>query len=66
LATVSDNFALFAHAELMKSCEALESNRMMVGLLNSKKVPASTSSSLGISSTMVWLTWPLLSIVSLI
>jgi hypothetical protein len=44
LVTVSDNFALFAHAELMKSCEAPESNGMMIGRPNSKKVPTSTSS----------------------
>jgi hypothetical protein len=39
LATISDKFALFAHAEVMKSCEAPESNRMMIGCPNSKKVP---------------------------
>jgi hypothetical protein len=44
LVTVSDNFALLAHTELMKSWDAPESNRMMTGLSNSKKVLASTSS----------------------
>jgi hypothetical protein len=39
LATVSDNFALLAHAELTKSCEAPESNRMMIGLPYNKKYP---------------------------
>jgi hypothetical protein len=39
LVTVSANFDLLAHAALMKSCEAPESNRMMIGRPNSKKVP---------------------------
>jgi hypothetical protein len=56
LATISDNFALLAHAELKKSCEASESNMMMKGRPNSKNVPVSTSSPSGMSSTMVWLT----------
>jgi hypothetical protein len=56
LVTVSDNFALLAHAELMKSWDALESNRRMTRLPNNKKVPVSISSPLGIFSTVVWLT----------
>jgi hypothetical protein len=40
LATVSANFDLLAHAALMKSCEALESNKMMIGCPNSTKVHA--------------------------
>jgi hypothetical protein len=39
LATVSDNFSFLAHIEIMKSWDALESNKMMIG----------------ISSTVVWL-----------
>jgi hypothetical protein len=62
LATISDNFALFAHAELMKSCEVPESNMMMIRCPNSKKVPASTFSPSVLSSTMVWLTRLLLGI----
>jgi hypothetical protein len=58
--TVSDNFALLAHAELMKSCDVPESNGMMTGCPNSKNVPSSTSSHSGISLTMVWLARPLL------
>jgi hypothetical protein len=65
LATVSDNSALLAHVELMKPCDASESNRMMIGHPNSKKVPESTSSSSGISSTVVWLTRPLLDVGAL-
>jgi hypothetical protein len=65
LATVSANFDLFAHAALMKSCDAPESNMMMIGCPNSKKVPTSTSSPSGISSTMVWLTQPLISVGAL-
>jgi hypothetical protein len=56
LAIVSANFNLLAHATLMKSCDAPESNRMMIGRPNSKKVPTSTSSPSGISSSVVWLT----------
>jgi hypothetical protein len=59
LATVSDNFNLSAHAMLMKSWDALESNKMMIGHPNSKKVLVSTYSPSGISSTVVWLTRPL-------
>jgi hypothetical protein len=44
LATISANSDLLAHASLTKSCEASESNRMMMGRPNSKKVHASTSS----------------------
>jgi hypothetical protein len=36
LVTVSVNFALLAHVELTKSCDAPESNRMMTGCSNSK------------------------------
>jgi hypothetical protein len=65
LVTVSDKFALLAHAKLMKSCEAPKSNKMMIGHLNSKEVPVSTSSPSGISLTVVWLTRPLLGVRSL-
>jgi hypothetical protein len=64
LATVRDNFALSAHAELMNSCEAPTSNKMKIGCPKSKKVLATTSPSV-ISSTVVWLTRPLLGIGSL-
>jgi hypothetical protein len=50
----------------MKSCEDLESDKMIAGHPNSKKVPISTSSPSGISSTVVWLTRPLLDIGALI
>jgi hypothetical protein len=62
LATVRDNFDFLAHTELMKSWDVPESNRMMTRCLNSKNVPTSTSSPSGISSTVVWLTQPLLGI----
>jgi hypothetical protein len=65
LATVSDNYALLAHAELMKSWDALESNRMMTGCPNIKNVPASTSYPSRISLIVVWLTQSLLSIGAL-
>jgi hypothetical protein len=65
LVTVSDNSALLAHAEVMKSCDASESNKMMIGCPNSKKAPASTSSPSGISSIAVWLTQPLTDIGAL-
>jgi hypothetical protein len=42
-----------AHAELIKSCDALESNNIMMGHSLRKIVPASTSSPVGISSTVV-------------
>jgi hypothetical protein len=61
LTTVSAKFDLLAHAALMMSCEAPESNRMMMGCPNSKKLPTSTSPS-GISSTVVWLTQPFLGV----
>jgi hypothetical protein len=64
--TLSANFALLAHVELMKSCEDLESNKMITRCPNSKKVLVSTSSPSGISSTVVWLIWPLLDIGALI
>jgi hypothetical protein len=50
----------------MKSWEAPESNRMITGCPNSEKVPAGTSSPLGISSTVVWLTRLLLNFGALI
>jgi hypothetical protein len=45
----SINIAISAHVELMKSCEALESNNIMVGCSLRKNVPARTSSPMGIS-----------------
>jgi hypothetical protein len=65
LAIVGDTCALFAHVELMKSCKALESNRMIIGCPKSKNVPASTSSPARISLTVVWLTRLLLGIGAL-
>jgi hypothetical protein len=62
LATVSDNFAILANAGLMQSWDALESNRMMTRCPTSKNVHISTSSPLGISSTMVCLTQTLLDV----
>jgi hypothetical protein len=49
----SVNFALLAHAELTKSCEALESNNIMMGCSLRKNVLIITSSPVGISSTVV-------------
>jgi hypothetical protein len=46
------NFALLAHAELIKSCDAPESNNIMMGH-SLRNIPASTSSPVGISSTVV-------------
>jgi hypothetical protein len=46
----SANFALLAHAKLIKSCHALESNSIMMGHSLKKNVPISTSSPVGISS----------------
>jgi hypothetical protein len=63
--TVSDNFSFLAHAELMTLCDALESYRIMIGCQNSNNVLVSTSSPSRISSTMVWLTQPLLGIGAL-
>jgi hypothetical protein len=51
--TISDKSTLLAHAELMKPCDAPESNMMMIGHQNSKNVLAGTSSPSGISSTVV-------------
>jgi hypothetical protein len=48
----SVNFALSAHEELIKSCDALESNNIMMGHSLRKNVPTSTSSPVGISSTV--------------
>jgi hypothetical protein len=39
--------------ELIKLCDAPESNNIIVGRLLRKNVPASTSSPVGISSTVV-------------
>jgi hypothetical protein len=50
----------------MKSCEAPESNKIITGCPNSQKIPASTSSPPGISSTVIWFTWLLLDIGALI
>jgi hypothetical protein len=41
LVIISNNFAFLAHAELMKSCDALESTGAMTRCTNSKNVPAS-------------------------
>jgi hypothetical protein len=49
----SVNLAFLAHAELIKSCDVAESNNMMIGLSFKKNVPASTSSPMGIPSTVV-------------
>jgi hypothetical protein len=49
----SVNFALLAHAELTKSCEAPESNNIMMGCSLRKNIPVRTSSPMGISSTVV-------------
>jgi hypothetical protein len=42
-----------AHAELIKSCDAPESNNMTIGRSFKKNVLASTSSPVGIPSTVV-------------
>jgi hypothetical protein len=47
------NFAFLAQVELIKSCDALESNRIIIGYSLRKNIPASTSSPVGISSTVV-------------
>jgi hypothetical protein len=65
LATVSDKFAFLAHAKLLKSWDALESNMMMIGCPKGMKVPVSTSPPSRISSTVVWLTRPVLGIGAL-
>jgi hypothetical protein len=54
----SDNFAFLAHVEPIKSCDATESNNMMIGCSLKKNVPASTSSSMGITSMVVLLARP--------
>jgi hypothetical protein len=48
-----DNLAFLAHVELMKSCDAPESNNMMIGRSWRWNVPMSTSSPVGISSMVV-------------
>jgi hypothetical protein len=48
----SDNFAFLAQVKLMKSCDAPESNRIIIGRLLRKNVLASTSP-MGISSMVV-------------
>jgi hypothetical protein len=50
---ISDNFAFLAQVKLIKSCDAPESNRIIIGYLFRKNVPASPSSPMGISSTVV-------------
>jgi hypothetical protein len=42
-----------AHVELMKSCDAPESNSMIIGRSLRKNVPTSSSSLVGISSMVV-------------
>jgi hypothetical protein len=49
----SDNSAVLAHVALIKSCDAPESNNIMIGRSLRKNVPASTSSPVGISSMVV-------------
>jgi hypothetical protein len=49
----SENFAFLPQVKLMKSCDAPESNRIIIGCLLRKNVPVSTSSPVGISSTVV-------------
>jgi hypothetical protein len=44
----SDNLAFFTHVMLIKSCDAPESNNIMMGHSLRKNVPASTSSPVGI------------------
>jgi hypothetical protein len=53
LEATSDNLASLAQMELLKSCDALESNSITIGGPLRKNVPASTSSSVGISSEVV-------------
>jgi hypothetical protein len=53
LDAASVNFALSAHAKHMKSCEAPESNNIMMRCLLRKNVPTRTSSPVGIFSTVV-------------
>jgi hypothetical protein len=49
----SDNFAFLAQVELIKLCDALESNKIITGCSLRENVPASTSSLVGISSMVV-------------
>jgi hypothetical protein len=48
-----DNVASLAQMELIKSCDAPESNSITIGRLLRKNVPVSTSSPMAISSTVV-------------
>jgi hypothetical protein len=48
----SDNLAFLAQVKLMKLCDAPESNRIVIGCSLRKNIPASTSSLVGISSTV--------------
>jgi hypothetical protein len=50
---ISVNLVFLAHAELIKSCDALESNNMTIGCSFKKNIPGSTSSPVGIPSTVV-------------
>jgi hypothetical protein len=49
----SVNLAFLAYVELIKSCDAPKSNNMMIGRSFKKNVPTSTSSPMGIPSTVV-------------
>jgi hypothetical protein len=49
----SVNLAFLEHVELIKSCDAPESNNMMIGRSFKKNIPARTSSPVGIPSTVV-------------
>jgi hypothetical protein len=53
LVAQSENLAFRAQAKLIKSCDTLEVNKMMMGCSNRKNIPESTSSLAGISVTMV-------------
>jgi hypothetical protein len=53
LDATSVNLVFSAHAELTKTCEAPESNNIMMGCSLRKSIPARTSSRVGISSTVV-------------
>jgi hypothetical protein len=49
----SDSFAFLAHVKLIKSRDAPELNNMIIGRLLRKNIPTSTSSPMGISSTVM-------------
>jgi hypothetical protein len=51
--TTSDNLDFLAQVELIKSCDGLESNNMIIGRSLRKNVAASTFSLVGISSMVV-------------